>query len=95
MKDFSKISKPAKKQKEHEIKYDGYLKVKDANGWEYVDEKDCVVVLPHLVNFDEFLLRKEVVPPFNGREPENEHFLTVVSLQVQRLVYQPLHLYHF
>jgi 8-oxo-dGTP pyrophosphatase MutT (NUDIX family) len=78
---FSKLSKAEKnkKEKEYELKYDGYLKVKDADGWEYVEEKDCVVVIPHLVNFDEILLRKEVVPPFSSRFPKQEHFLTVVS----------------
>lgn len=76
---FSKLTKKSKNGKEDEIKYDGYLKVLDSDGWEYVEEKDCVVVIPHLVNFDEILLRKEVVPPFNSRIPDQEHFITVVS----------------
>jgi len=79
MKKFSKLIKEKDNNIETELKYDGYLKVKSIDGWEYVDEKDCVVVLPHLINFDEILLRKEVVPSFNTREPKNNYFLTVVS----------------
>ena len=60
--------------------YDGeYMNIKATDGWEFVEEKDCVIVLPHLINFNEIILRKENVPPFNTREPNKEHFLTVVS----------------
>lgn len=80
MKTFSDLKKPRKINQNIETVYDGdYLKVKAVNDWEYVEEKDCVVVLPHLTTFDEIVLRKEHVPPFNTREPEQESFLTVVS----------------
>lgn len=80
MKTFTDLKAPRKVNQNVEIVYDGdYLKVKTVDGWEFVEEKDCVIVLPHFVNFDEIILRKEQVPPFNTRVSDQEHFLTVVS----------------
>lgn len=80
MKTFTDLKKPKKINQDIETVYDGdYIKVKSVTGWEFVEEKDCVVVLPHLINFDEIILRKEDVPPFQTRHPNQEFFLTVVS----------------
>lgn len=80
MKTFTQLKKPKKVNQDIETVYDGeYMKVKSTNGWEYIEESDCVIVLPHLLNFDEIILRKEHVPPFNTRDTNQEHFLTVVS----------------
>ena len=79
MKTFSEISKK-KEPKPADMVYDGdYIKVKSMDGWEFVEERDIVIIVPHLLEFDEVLLRKEYVPPFNTREPEQEHFLTCIS----------------
>lgn len=81
MKTLSKHMKNVKKQEEKsklEIMYDGYLKVKSTEGWEFVDESDCVIILPHLRDYDDFLFRKEYIPPFRTRDNKSE-FLTVVS----------------
>lgn len=80
MKTFTDLKAPRKINQDIETIFDGdYIKVKTVDGWEFVEDSDCVVVLPHLVNFDEIILRKEVIPAFNTREPNPEHFLTVVS----------------
>jgi 8-oxo-dGTP pyrophosphatase MutT (NUDIX family) len=77
---FSKIQHKDKLPIEKEdFLYDGYIKVKEKSGWEYVSEKDCAIALVHLLDFDEILLRKEIVPPFNDKYPEQEFFLTVIS----------------
>jgi 8-oxo-dGTP pyrophosphatase MutT (NUDIX family) len=60
--------------------YDGdYIKVKEKSGWQYVVEPDCVIAVPHLVDYDEVLVRKEFVPPFQEKHPEQEFFLTMIS----------------
>lgn len=59
-----------------------YLSVVDIEGWETVQEKDCVIVLPHFTDFDEIILRKEDIPPFKSRDKQN-FFLTAVSGTVE------------
>jgi len=59
--------------------YDGYLKVKSKDGWEFVKEKDCVIAVVHLLDFNEIIVRKEIVPPYRERYPSQEFFLTSLS----------------
>ncbi len=80
MNTFSKLEKQDKLSIEKvDFLYDGYIKVKSKDGWEYVSESDCVVAIVHLLDFNEILLRKEIVPPFQERHPEQEFFLTIIS----------------
>lgn len=78
MKNFSKSFKETKKAK-YNIKYDGYLKVKEKDGYEFVVESDCVIMIPHLLEYDEFLFRKKLIPPYTYSLPNKEMFLTTVS----------------
>jgi 8-oxo-dGTP pyrophosphatase MutT (NUDIX family) len=79
MKKFSKITSE-KVEKEEEFVYDGeYLKIKERDGWQFVTESDCVIGLVHLLDFDEIILRKEWIPPYQDREPSSEYFLTMLS----------------
>lgn len=60
--------------------YEGeYLKIKQKNGWEYVVEPDCIIAIPHLLDFNEVLIRKEYVPTYQEKHPSQEFFLTVIS----------------
>jgi 8-oxo-dGTP pyrophosphatase MutT (NUDIX family) len=80
MNKFSKIEKEATKGiQKVDYLYDGYIKVKSENGWEYVVENDCSIAMVHLLDFNEILLRKENVPPFKERHAGQEYFLTIVS----------------
>ena len=79
MNKFSKIQNEKPKIDKDDFKYDGYLKVKEKDGWEFVVENDCVVAMVHLLDFNEILLRKEIIPPFQERYPSQEYFLTIIS----------------
>lgn len=76
---FTKLQNEEKSIKPEEFLYDGYIKVKSNDGWEYVVENDCVVAMVHLLDYNEILLRKEIVPPFRERYPSQEFFLTIIS----------------
>lgn len=80
MKKFSKVQRvDILGVKDAEYVYDGYLKVKSANGYEYVVENDCAIAIVHLLDFNEILLRKEFIPPFQEIQPTQEFFLTCLS----------------
>lgn len=79
MNKFSSVSKEKLGIEKDDFLYDGYLKIKSKDGWEYVDEKDCAVCIVHLIEFNEILLRMEEVPPFRDKHPHQEKFLTLIS----------------
>lgn len=80
MNKFSKIQNDDKLAIEKvDFLYDGYIKVKSKDGWEYVSESDCTVAMVHLLDFNEILVRKEIVPPFQERHAGQEYFLTIIS----------------
>lgn len=80
MNKFSKIEKDSRLPIEKiDYLYDGYIKVKSNNGWEYVVEKDCAIAMVHLLDYNEILVRKEIVPPFQERHAGQEYFLTMLS----------------
>lgn len=80
MKKFTNFSKNKKKAAEpSNVLFKGeYMSVISADGWEVVQEKDCVVMLAHMVDFDEILLRKEDIPSYRLRKQQT-HFLTALS----------------
>ncbi len=80
MEKFTKISKQKIGIEKEDYNYEGdYIKVKEKEGWEYVTEQDCVIAIPHLLDFDEIMVRKEWIPPFQDRHPNQEFFLTMIS----------------
>ena len=79
MKKFTKVQNEKPKIEKDDFLYDGYLKIKQREGWEYVVESDCAMAMVHLLDFNEILLRKEIVPPFQDRYPNQEYFLTILS----------------
>lgn len=77
---FSKLSKQKIGIEKDTYTYEGdYIKIKEREGWEYVVEPDSVIAIPHLIDYDEILIRKEYVPAFHEKHPENEFFLTMIS----------------
>ena len=82
---FSKIQHKDKLPIEKEdYLYDGYLKLKEKDGYEYICENDCAISIVHLLDFNEILLRKEIIPPFNDKYPDKEFFLTVLSGTIEK-----------
>ncbi len=80
MEKFSKVVKEKNKYTVDNIIYSGdYITIKSKDGWEYVSENDCVIAVPHLLDFNELLIRKEDVPPFKDRHPNQDFFITMIS----------------
>lgn len=90
MKKFSTIQKEEQKNKEIDIKYDGYLKVIGYKDYEIVSESDMVIILPYFEEEGYIVLRHEPIPTYEYRYKDNEeyknitHFLTVVSGTVEK-----------
>lgn len=87
---MEKYTKRSKKVEE-KIKEDNkplfeneYLKVLDVEGWTIVDEKDMVVTIPYLVEYNQIVLRLEDVPTFKFKFPEMSHFVTCVSGTIEK-----------
>jgi len=87
MEKFTNVKKSeivqAQKDKDAVV-YDGYLKVRKEDDWEYVVEKDCVVCLIYMKDEGYVLMRSEPVPPWqykykNKVQQLSGRFLTVVS----------------
>lgn len=80
---FSTYSMSLEPEDEKYLWEGNYLKIKEIEGWEAVMENDMVIILPHLIDYNEILLRKESIPPFkhvDGRE----FFLTVISGTIEK-----------
>lgn len=88
---FTKLQKGIKKENKNEpkIKYDGYLKVIEYKDYEFVDEKDMVIILPYLRDESQIILRHEYVPTYqyhyrNSNDYKSiTNFLTVISGSVE------------
>ena len=80
MEQFSKISSKKVGIDKVDYNYKGdYIKVVEKDGWEYVSDADCIIAIPHLLDFDEIMIRKEWITPFQDRHPNQEFFLTMIS----------------
>lgn len=67
----------------NKVEYDGYLKVVSNNGYEWVQEKDCIVFLPYLVQHNCILLRMEPVPPYKQRHADINKFTVIASGSIE------------
>lgn len=66
------------------IVYDGYIKVINEDGYEFVVENDCVVCLIYIKDEGYMIMRSEPVPPWTYKYKNNTQrlsgqFLTLVS----------------
>lgn len=84
MNKFSKIQKTKLSIEKEDYLYDGYLKIKSKDNYEFVVENDCSLAIVHLLDFNEILLRKEFIPPFQDRHVDKEFFLTMISGCVEK-----------
>ena len=85
MEKFTKQIKPIQEvAEESNVLFENdYLKVLDLEGWTVVKEKDMVVTIPYLVEYNQVVLRMEDIPPFKSRFPAMEHFVTCVSGSIE------------
>lgn len=82
---FSKQKEIKESQEEsNELWSNDYLKVIDAEGWTVVEEKDMVVTIPILMEYNQIVLRLEDVPPFKLKYPAQDKFLTCVSGSMEK-----------
>jgi 8-oxo-dGTP pyrophosphatase MutT (NUDIX family) len=79
MEKFSMFSQKFNAATDEDYVWQGdYLKIKNIEGWDVVVENDCVLILPYLIDTDEIILRKEVIPPFKFKTGQ-DFFLTGIS----------------
>lgn len=76
---MNKFSKMKTVTKDNDYVYDNYLKILNHNDYEFVVENDCVILIPHLIDYNEILVRKEYIPTYQYKIPNMEYFLTMVS----------------
>lgn len=83
---FSKAQKTQNTQvQEPEYEYDGeYLKIKKKGDYEWVEEKDKIVVLPYIKDEGVILLRYEPIPAFQNKHKDTNfrnktHYITSIS----------------
>lgn len=75
---FSKIKRKTSVPKE-EIKYqDEKLKIIKFEGWSIVNDRDCVVCIPYLIESSQIILRYEYIPTYKYKDGQEYH-LTVVA----------------
>jgi len=68
---FSKFKAEEVKPEEKVLYKDDYIKLVDYEGWSVLEEPDNVICIPYLVEYNQFIIRKEYVPSYkldNGVE---------------------------
>ena len=92
MQKFTRLKKGEIKEDKNDpkVKYDGYLKVIEYKDYEFVEEKDMVIILPYLRDESSLVLRHEYVPTYqyhyrNNNDYKNvTNFVTVISGSVEK-----------
>lgn len=81
MKKFTNKIKPVKEKAEEDntLWKNDYMAILEMEGWTIVKEKDMVVTIPYLVEYNQVVLRLEDIPTFKIAYPEMESFVTCVS----------------
>lgn len=87
MEKFSKIKQKKEKEGKRELNSilfeDEHLKVKDYEGWTIIEEPDCIVCVPILMDSNQVILREEYIPTYKKRIG-NDMFITVLSGTVDK-----------
>jgi len=78
MKRFSTLRPEGSKSKEDEVLFkDGSLKVIKYEDWSVINDKDCVICIPYLIELNKFIIRQEYVPSFKFKEGQQQHLVCV------------------
>ena len=88
---FTKLQKNINNKKpDSSIVYKGdYMEIVNKDGWDFVNEKDMVIILPYIKDEGYFLLHYEPIPPYqfkyiNTPHADKTHFITVISGGVEK-----------
>lgn len=82
---FSKVEEKGedlKSKKEVILFENNYIKVNEFEEWTIVQEKDCVVVVPILTEYNQVVLRSEYIPTYKFKDGQELH-LACVTGQVE------------
>jgi 8-oxo-dGTP pyrophosphatase MutT (NUDIX family) len=68
-------------QEEPEVVYEGdYKKIIKIDGWEVNKTTDSVICVPYFEDTMEFVMRREVIPPYKFVDGEEKHLVCVAGL---------------
>ena len=78
MKKFSTMRPDGDKSSKEEVLFkDGGMKVVKYEEWSVIDDKDCVICIPYLIELNKFIIRQEYVPAFKYKEGQQQHLVCV------------------
>jgi 8-oxo-dGTP pyrophosphatase MutT (NUDIX family) len=53
------------------------MKVVKYEDWSIINDKDCVICIPYLIELNKFVIRQEYVPSFKYKEGQQQHLVCV------------------
>ena len=78
MKRFSTLRPEGDSTKKDEVLFkDGSMKVVKYEDWSIINDKDCVICIPYLIELNKFIIRQEYVPAFKYKEGQQQHLVCV------------------
>jgi hypothetical protein len=78
MKRFSTLRPEGDSTKKDEVLFkDGSMKVVKYEDWSVINDKDCVICIPYLIELNKFVIRQEYVPAFKYKEGQQQHLVCV------------------
>lgn len=80
---FTKIKEQEGNKSYDVLWHNDHLQVINVEGWSVVSEKDMVVIIPFLQEYNQIIMHLEPVPPYKLKKPEFDKFLTVVSESIE------------
>lgn len=80
---FTKVKEEQGKKAYDVLWHNDYMQVINVEGWSAVSEKDMVVIIPFLQEYNQIIMRLEHVPPYKLKKPDVDKFLTVVSESIE------------
>lgn len=76
------FSKTTGTKKDDILYSDNYMKIVGFEDYSIIEEKDSVVCIPYLIEYNQIILRHEYIPTFKYRDSEEYH-ITVISGQIE------------
>jgi 8-oxo-dGTP pyrophosphatase MutT (NUDIX family) len=78
MKRFSTLRPEGDSTKKDEVLFkNGSMKVVKYEDWSVINDKDCVICIPYLIELNKFVIRQEYVPAFKYKEGQQQHLVCV------------------
>jgi 8-oxo-dGTP pyrophosphatase MutT (NUDIX family) len=77
MNKFSTLRPEGAPKKDEVLFKDGSLKVIKYEEWSVIEDKDCVICIPYLIELNKFIIRQEYIPSFKYKEGQQQHLVCV------------------